>query len=261
MLYGNIVRKKLSEGGISLGTWIQIGHPAVAEILSECGFDWITIDCEHSEISIEGVSSIVRAMYGRDSLPMVRVKENNTLAIRQVLDMGATGVFVPLVNTAEEARQAVAATRFPPEGIRGFAYYRANDYGKNFQTYAETANEDILVIVMIETRQAVENVEKIVAVPGVDGVLIGPYDLSGSYGIPGQVENPIIRDAGKRVIQACIDSNTAAGIHIVTPDKEKIQNALSDGYRLIALGMDNVFMMIQAQKNLRITKSIIGKLK
>ena len=260
MLYGNTVRKKLSEGGISVGTWIQIPHPAVAEILSECGFEWIAADCEHTEITIEGVVSLARAMYGRNSLPMVRVRENDTLAIRQVLDAGAKGVFVPLINTAKEARQAVAATRYPPEGIRGFAYYRANDYGLNFQDYAETANEETLVVVMIETRQAVENVEEIVAVPGVDGVLIGPYDLSGSFGIPGQVESPVMRDAGKRIVTACLESGTAAGIHIVTPDKEKIQNAISDGFRLIALGMDNVFMMNQARNNLEIAESIIGKI-
>ena len=258
MIRGNGVRKQLIEGGISFGTWMQIGHPAVAEILAECGYEWIAADCEHSEITIDGVASLARAMYGRKSLPMVRVKENDTLAIRQVLDTGAKGVFVPLINTAEEARKAVAATRYPPEGIRGFAYYRANDYGLNFKDYAETANEETLVVVMIETKQAVENIEEIVDVPGIDGVLIGPYDLSGSYGIPGQVDSPVIRDAGNKVVNACRKSGTAAGIHIVTPDKDKIENALSDGFRLIALGMDNVFLMNQARNNLEIAESIKG---
>lgn len=258
MIRGNEVRKKLIDGGISFGTWMQIGHPAVAEILAECGYEWIAADCEHSEITIEGVTSLARAMYGRNSLPMVRVKENDTLAIRQVLDSGVKGIFVPLINTAEEAHKAVAATRYPPDGVRGFAYYRANDYGLNFKDYAETSNEEILVVVMIETKQAVKNIEEIVAVPGIDGVLIGPYDLSGSFGIPGQVDSPLIRDAGKRVIRACIDSGKAAGIHIVTPDSEKIQIALSDGYRLIALGMDNVFLMNQAGTYLKTAKSIIA---
>lgn len=259
MIRGNAVRRKILEGGISIGTWMQIGHPAVAEILSECGFEWIVADCEHSEIMIDGVASLARAMYGRNSLPMVRVQENDTLAIRQVLDAGVKGVFVPLINTAEEARKTVAATRYPPEGIRGFAYYRANDYGLNFNDYAETANEETLVVVMIETKQAVENIEEIVAVSGIDGVLIGPYDLSGSYGIPGQVDNSIIREAGKKVVKACIESGTAAGIHIVAPDKNKIEDALSDGFRLIALGMDNVFMMNQARENFEIAESIKGK--
>jgi 2-keto-3-deoxy-L-rhamnonate aldolase RhmA len=258
MIRGNEVRKKLIEGGISFGTWMQIGHPAVAEILAECGYEWIAADCEHSEITIEGVAALARAMYGRNSLPMVRVKENDTLAIRQVLDAGAKGVFVPLINTAEEARKAVAATRYPPEGIRGFAYYRANDYGLNFKDYAETSNEETLVIVMIETKQAVENIEEIVAVPGIDGILIGPYDLSGSYGIPGQVDSPVMREAGKKVIKACIKSSKAAGLHIVNPDKKKIENALSDGFRLIALGMDNVFLMNQARNNKEMAESIKG---
>jgi len=140
----NKFKKALLDRKLTFGSWIQTGpYPAIAEILAEAGFDWLAIDCEHSDINIEGLASLARGMYGRKSVPLVRVRENDVLAIRQALDIGAQGVIVPLVNSAEEALKAVKAAKYPPKGIRGFCFSRMNNYGMDFKSYAETANDDI----------------------------------------------------------------------------------------------------------------------
>lgn len=249
----NQVKKKLKEGILSVGSWIQIGFDStVAEILSEVGFDWLAIDCEHTSSDIAEVAALVNSVSGKACEPFVRVKANDTLSIRRALDAGATGVIVPLVNSANEAAQAVAAAKFPPAGIRGFAFTKANAYGEQFDEYTRTANEEILVIVMIETREAVEHIDSILQVEGVDGVFIGPYDMSGSYGIPGQVDSPIVREACKTVVTACTSAGKVAGLHIVTPTETAVMSALSDGFTLLALGMDMVFLQQSSKAALKI---------
>ncbi|MFP4028164.1 MAG: HpcH/HpaI aldolase family protein [Candidatus Brocadiia bacterium] len=253
MRKGNF-RKALLRGDTTFGTWIQIGDGTVAEILAEVGYDWVAVDCEHTGIDVEGFTNIARAMFGRGVTPLVRVRENDTLAIRQVLDAGAEGVIVPLINTADEAARAVAAARYPPEGVRGFSFSRMNNWGQDFDRYAETANENTAVIVMIESQQAVEDIEDILAVEGVDGVFIGPYDMSGSYGVPGQTDHPAVREGCRKVVTACQNAGKAAGLHVVRPEAEKIERAIEDGYTLIALGVDTVFLAREAQKALKIAR-------
>lgn len=238
----NPVRKALIERKLTIGTWIQIGHPAVAEILANAGFDWIAADCEHTDIDIKGFAEVARGMHGRGAAPMVRVRENDTLAIRQVLDLGAQGVIVPLVNSAEEAKKAVQAAKYPPEGIRGFCFSRMNNWGVDFDDYARQANEDIAVVVMIESKQAVENIDEILEVEGLDGVFIGPYDMSGSYGVVGQTSHPILLEAYNTVVKACEKHNKSAGLHIVKPTSVSIKKALKEGFTFIALGVDVVFL-------------------
>ena len=239
----NPVRKALLERTPTFGSWIQIGpYPALAEILANAGYDWLGVDCEHSDIDIEGFTALARGMYGRGALPLARVWENDTLAIRQVLDAGAQGVIVPLVNSAEEAKKAVAAAKYPPLGVRGFCFSRMNEYGTKFDEYATSANDNIAVVVMIESKQAVENIDEILAVDGVDGVFIGPYDMSGSYGLIGQTSHPVIKDACKKVVEACQRHGKAAGLHLVKPDAGSIAKTIADGFTFIALGVDMVFL-------------------
>ena len=253
----NPVRKDLLERKITLGTWIQIGHPAVSEILANTGFDWIAADCEHTDIDIECFSNIARGMFGRGPVPLVRVRENNTLAIRQVLDAGAEGIIVPLINTAEDARKAVAAAKYPPQGIRGFAFSRVNNWGVDFDRYSKSANDDIAIVVMIESREAVENIDEILSVEGVDGVFIGPYDMSGSYGIPGQTSAPIVQQACRNVAEACKIHNKSAGIHLVIPTIDQIKKTINDGFTFIALGMDTVFLNDASRNVLELTRELL----
>ncbi len=245
----NSVRKALLNRELSFGSWIQLGDSGIAEILSNAGFQWLAVDCEHTDISVNGFTSVIRGMQGRNVVPMARVRENNTLAIRQVLDMGAQGIIVPLVNSVEDAKKAISAAKFPPEGIRGFSFCRTNDWGADFDSYVKDANRDIAVVVMIESREAVENINEIVSLNGIDGVFIGPYDLSGSYGCVGELNNPLIVSAQKKVADACKTAGKSAGIHIVSPDKKSIKKAIEDGFTFIALGMDTIFLS-QGSKNI-----------
>lgn len=248
------VRRALLERRLSIGTWIQAGHPTVAEALATAGFDWIAADCEHTDIGPREFAQLARAMQGK-AAPLARVRENNTLAIRQMLDMGAHGVIVPLINNADEARSAVAAAKYPPEGVRGFAFCRANDWGAAFDDYVISANDDVAVVAMIESKQAVENIDEILAVNGVDGVFIGPYDMSGSYGIPGQTNHDTIRSACLRVAEACASAGKAAGIHVVIPTAEAIAEAVNDGFTFVAVGVDTIFLNEGARSALAAVRS------
>jgi len=238
----NQVRSALLERKLTIGSWIQISNAASAEILAEAGFDWIAVDMEHTDIDNAGFAALARAMHGRGAAPLARVRENDTLAIRQVLDLGAQGVIVPLVHSAADAERAVRAAKYPPRGVRGFCFSRMNNWGVDFDAYAATANDAIAVVVMIESRQGVENIDAILAVEGVDGVFIGPYDLSGSYGVPGQTGHELVTAGCRRVLDACRAAGKAAGMHVVIPAQAAIAKSLADGFTFLALGVDTVFL-------------------
>lgn len=257
----NPLKRRLLKGEPVFGTWIQLGHSSIAEILANAGFDWIAVDCEHSDITSSELSNLFRAMKGHQVVPMVRVRENDTLAIRQALDLGAMGVIVPLVNTPEQALKAVAAAKFPPMGIRGFSFSRCNMYGADFQNYAKTADDETTVVVMIESRQAVQNIRGILGVQGVDGAFIGPYDLSGSYGVTDQTSHPDVLEAGSAVVEACAQVRKAAGIHVVIPDELSIRTALKKGFTFIALGMDDIFLESGAKRALHLAQRILQSTK
>lgn len=253
------IRKALLNRETTIGSWIQLGaYPAVAEILAEAGYRWLGIDCEHSDIDVQGFTSLARAVHGHGPEVLARVRENDTLAIRQVLDAGADGIIVPLVNTAQEAEKAVAAAKYPPAGIRGFCFSRMNNYGNDFKEYAGTANENIAVVVMVESKQAVENISEIISVEGVDGVFIGPYDMSGSYGLTGRVSHPVIRRACRQVISACESGKKSVGLHLVNPTRAAIRRAATEGFNFIALGADAVFLNGAARHALKYAERITG---
>lgn len=255
----NFVKDKLKRGEVSLGSWIQLGSdPGVAEILSYVGFDWIALDWEHSAAEPKEIASLVRCLSNKNCVPMVRVKNNETLTIRRALDMGAKGIIVPLVNSAEDARKAVAAAKYPPIGIRGFAFCKANEYGEEFDDYAKRANDEILVVAMIETKEGVENIDDILAIDGIDGVFIGPYDLSGSFGIPGQLDSGCVKEACKKVVASCLKKGKFAGEHIVTPTKGNVGVGIKEGFTFIALGMDTVFLQQSAKNAIKYAKEALN---
>ena len=254
----NPVRQALLERRLCIGTWIQIGHPAVAEVLAQAGFDWLCVDAEHTDIGLGEFAAVARGMHGRGPVPLVRVRENDTLAIRQMLDLGALGVIVPLVNSAAAAAAAVQAAKYPPQGVRGFAFHRGNNWGADFADYASTANAEIAVVVMIESKEAVESIDAILAVEGVDGVFIGPYDMSGSYGMPGRTADPVIQRACARVVEACRRAGKSAGIHVVLPTPESIGQALRQGFTFLAVGVDTIFLSQGAKQALACARSAAG---
>lgn len=249
----NPVKIALHNRKLTIGTWIQTGSPVVAEILGNVGFDWIAADMEHTDLDESAFSQLIRAL-PPECMPFARVRYNDTIAIRRVLDCGAKGIIVPLVNSREEAMKAVQAAKYPPIGERGFAFCRANEWGVKFDEYAASANMNTAVIVMIESREAVNNIESILEVEGVDGAFIGPYDMSGSYGIVGQTNSPVIYEACNKVSKACETYKKSAGIHIVIPKKEEIEKVLSNGFTFIALGMDTVFLDTNARSTLEVVR-------
>lgn len=231
-----------SKRGVSIGSWLQSGSEVIAEILARAGFEWIAADLEHSAMSWESFSAFVRAVSAQGAKPYARVASNDLMSIRKALDCGARGIIVPLVNNAREAAYAVRAAKYPPMGIRGFAFCQANDWGDSFEDYAATANRDIPLFVMVESREAVECIDDILRIDGVDGVFIGPYDLSGSYGLLGQLSHPVLQQAKERVVQACHTHGKVAGQHLVRPAKTDVQNAIGQGFGLLALGMDTTYV-------------------
>ena len=192
-----IAREKL------LGTMATLTTPASAEILADLGFDWLFIDGEHGPLETAELLSILQAVDHKVA-SIVRVPSADEVAIKKVLDLGATGIIVPQVNSAEQAADVVRWARYAPAGSRGVGLARAHGYGMKFAEYIESANDNVAVIVQAEHADAVENIEHIAAVEGVDAVLLGPYDLSASMGIMGQLDNPIFTAAIDRITEVCL---------------------------------------------------------
>ena len=228
------LRAAMRNGKASFGSWIQFGHAGVAEVMAQAGFDWLGIDMEHSVIGIEAAQMLIQVVELSGCVPLVRLSSNDPVLTKRVMDAGAHGVIVPTVNSAEEAEQAVKAVRYPPQGFRGVGLARAQGYGARFQEYTKELEESAVVVVMIEHRDGVERAEEILRVPGVDGVFIGPYDLSASYGIPGQFDHPRMKDALRRILKAAREAGVAPGIHVVHPPVEQVRDRLAEGFRFIA---------------------------
>jgi 2-dehydro-3-deoxyglucarate aldolase len=232
------LKDTLSRGQIAWGSWITLAHPAIAEIMARAGFQWLAVDLEHSVITIRESEELIRVIGLCGCVPLVRLSANDPVQIKRVMDAGAHGVIVPMVNSAAQAEQAVASVHYPPRGRRGVGLARAQGYGDNFEGYREWLQQGAVVIVQVEHIQAVENLPEILAVEGVDGFLVGPYDLSASLGIPGQWEHPEMAEAMARIREVGAVSKTAPGIHVVEPDPEAVCQKVAEGYKLIAYSLD-----------------------
>lgn len=238
-----MLKDKLNSGNAAIGSWMQIPAPSIAEIAAQQGIDWIAVDMEHTEISYETLADIFRGLNGSGTSPFVRVRENDALGIRRALDVGAEGIIVPLVHTSAEAEKAVSYCKYPPEGIRGYAFCRANQWGDGFDEYVKNANDKICIFVMVESREAVENIDEILKVKGLDGVFIGPYDMSASYGVVGQTDHPLVKEGCEKVLSACKNHSKIAGIHMVIPNEKAVKANIKKGFRLIAVGIDTLFLI------------------
>lgn len=246
----NKLRRALLEREVTLGSWIQIGHPACAEVMARAGFDWVCVDLEHGVIDLERTADIFRALGGFDCVPVARLPLNDPIWIHRTLDAGARGLIIPMVKTAAEAEAAVREAKYPPRGTRGFGYSRANLYGVDFESYIASANDEIAMIMQIEHKDAIANMDAILRVEGVDGVFIGPLDLSGSMGITGQLAHPQMLGALETYRGACRSHKKSAGLHIIRPGEENVRRALDEGYTMLALGLDNVFLEQSARASL-----------
>jgi len=219
------VKNKIINNKLTVGSWITIGNPTVAEILSNAGYDWLVIDLEHTTISLDQAGDLIRIIDLSGSVPLVRLTSNDENQIKRVMDAGAKGVIVPMVNSSEDAKLAVAATRYAPLGNRGVGLARAQGYGTSFNDYFEWQSDvdnGPIVVVQIEHIEAVKNLEEILCVDGVDAFIIGPYDLSCSMNIPGQFNHPKFKKTIEHITNIGCNKGIVSGIHIVEPDIEKL---------------------------------------
>ena len=235
------IRQTLARNKPSVGSWMQIPHPSLAEIMGQAGYDWVAVDMEHGAISVHQLPDLFRALELGGTLPLVRLASGHPKDCKQALDAGAGGVIVPMVESAEQLITVRDACRWPPSGIRGVGFSRANLFGKHFEAYSEEAQAPLLVG-MIEHMRAVDCLEDILAVDGLDAILIGPYDLSASMGITAQFENPIFVAAMERIRILCFNANISCGIHVVRPDVEALKKRIEEGYKFIAYSIDSVFI-------------------
>jgi 2-keto-3-deoxy-L-rhamnonate aldolase RhmA len=238
------IKKKMISGEPTFGTWMSMAHPSIAEILAMAGYDWVVIDTEHSCIDVSEALRLIIAVEQRGSIPLVRLAGIDPIQAKAVLDAGAAGVLVPMVNRKADAELAVQMTKYPLLGSRGACLARAQGYGENFDAYVQNANADTLLIVQIEHKDAVANIEEILSVTGIDGTFIGPYDLSLSLGIPGQLNYPEVLAAKRKVLDATIAHGLIAGVHLVHPSTagDDCREAIAEGYRFMALGTDILFL-------------------
>ena len=244
-------KTKLQNGQPALGGWIMIGHPSVAEILAGEGFDWLAVDMEHTSTTVRIFHELSLAVKRTAVDLLVRLPGLDPQITKLVLDSGADGIIVPAVNTPEQAREAVAMAKFPPVGHRGASLCRATDFGRNFSDYYRNHNENVLVVCMLEHIDAVNNVDAILAVPGIDATFIGPYDLSASMGLPGQTDHPDVLAAQQTLLAACQRHGVPAGIHVVPVDGDEVSRRIGQGFRFIACGIDTEFLLFAARHMLQ----------
>lgn len=235
----NPLKRKLQQGHPTAGAWAQIASPITAEILAQAGFDWILFDMEHGPGDILTLFHQLQAINGSPAVPLVRVPWNDLVIIKRVLDVGAYGILVPYVNTAEEASLAVRATRYPPEGIRGVAGSpRAQGYGSNATAYLSRANAEILLLCAVETRTAVENLDDILRIEGLDGIFIGPMDLASSLGYLGDASQSEVQETIAQIESKVLPSDKF--LATVSSSWEQAATLFERGYQMVTLMADGV---------------------
>lgn len=235
------IRDRLGSGGVSVGSWMQIPHGSVAEIMGAAGYDWVAVDMEHGSVAAAQLPDLFRALELGGTLPLVRLAQGHAKDCKQALDAGAGGVIVPMVESAQQLAAVRDSCRWPPAGRRGVGFSRANLFGRRFDAYREEAQAPLLVA-MIENIRAVEVLETILRVDGLDAVLIGPYDLSASMDLTTQFDHALFKDAMQRIRQQAERQRIPCGIHVVQPSSEELARRIDEGYRFLAYSIDAVML-------------------
>jgi len=236
----NRLKRDLAAGKVCLGATITTNSPTVAEIMSHVGLDWLWFETEHSSLTLDNVLTMLQATNGSDVSTAIRVPWNDKTMIKRALDLGSDVIIIPLVNTPEEAEEAVRAIKYPPWGERGAGLARAQCYGLHMGEYLQSANDEVMTIMMIEHIEAVENIDKILKVKGVDSVMVGALDLSGSMGILGQTGDPKVEAAIQKVLSACKKAHVPAGI--ITVAAEQANQRIQQGFTNIIIGIDVLYL-------------------
>jgi 2-dehydro-3-deoxyglucarate aldolase/4-hydroxy-2-oxoheptanedioate aldolase len=242
----NPFKRALRDNRTIYGTWLMSGAPSTAEALGSAGFDFLVVDMEHVPVDTPQMIELLRTLAGTPATPVVRLPWNDMVMIKRALDGGAQSLMMPFVQNADEARRAVAFTRYPPEGIRGVAaMHRASRYG-TVPDYLAKAGDEICVIVQIETLAALERLPEIATDPGIDSIFIGPGDLAASMGSLGDIGNTAVQDKLREGAQLCRKLGKPVGI--VGPNPEMVVKFLEYGYTWVAIGSDMSFLVGRAQE-------------
>lgn len=245
------LKLKLRKNELTVGTWLSLAHPAIAEIMVKAGFEWVTIDMEHSVITVREAEEMIRIIDLGGSVPLVRLSSNDSVQIKRMMDAGARGVIVPMVNSIEDVEKAVAAVHYPGKGTRGVGLARAQGYGAGFQENLNWLKNEAVIIVQIEDIIAVENIQAILSHQDVDGYIIGPYDLSSTMGLPGQFDHPDVVAALKRIREAGAAMKKSGGIHIVEPNPEELKSRINEGFKFLAYSVDFRMLDVSCREGLK----------
>jgi 2-dehydro-3-deoxyglucarate aldolase len=237
-----MLKNKLKNNELTVGSWISIAHPDVVEVMATAGFEWLVVDMEHTATDINTAKNLIATIKANGMQPLVRVGANDELIIKRVLDSGAEGIIVPMIKNAIEAKRAVDFVKYPPHGKRGVGLYRAQNYGTTFSEYQRWNQENSVVIAQIEHIDAVKNIEEILLTEGIDGIMVGPYDLSASMGYPGEYDREDVKEALEIVKKACRNFNKPLGFHVIKSEAQFLQEKIEEGYTFLAFSIDFFFL-------------------
>jgi 2-dehydro-3-deoxyglucarate aldolase len=235
------LRERLSSSRVTVGSWLQIPSPDVAEIMAAGDFDWLTIDMEHGAFDWTTLPNMIRAIEAGGVVPLVRIPDQSRTSCARALDSGAQGLIVPNVISADQIESVVAAASWPPAGTRGVGFSRANGYGRDFDTYCPWAQTPFIVAI-IEHVAALQELENILRTAGLDAIFIGPYDLSASMGRPGDISSTEFEDVLSAILSTAQLMGVPVGVHVVEPSPDALAKRVSQGYQFIAYSMDSVFL-------------------
>jgi len=235
------IRNKMKRGLPTIGSWMQIPHGSVAEIMGAAGYDWVAVDMEHGSVSVAQLTDLFRALELGNTLPLVRVAEGATRDCQQALDAGAGGIIVPNIQSADHLIAVRDACRWPPAGKRGVGFSRANLFGDNFRSYTQEAQAPLLVA-MLEDVRALDELDSIMAVEGLDAVLLGPYDLSASLHQTAKFDHPHYLRALKTILRKAQTFRIPLGIHVVEPSTAELKKRIRQGFRFLPFSMDSVLL-------------------
>ncbi len=237
---------RLRSGELLIGTLVSLNSSEITEILAQAGFDWLFIDTEHGAFNPEQTQPMLQAA---GQCPcVIRLPAGDEIWIKKALDIGAAGIIVPQVHTPEQAKKIVQFCKYSPEGSRGVGISRAHKYGMAFEDYINSANKQTAVILQAESRQAIDNIEDIVKIKGIDAIFVGPYDLSASLGRIGKVTEPEVKEAINKTANACQRAGVRLGIFGVSTDA--VKPYIEKGFTLITVGVDTLFVIKSAKETL-----------
>ena len=248
------VKVRLKEHRLVVGSWVTLAHPAIAEIMADAGFDWLAVDLEHSVITLREAEELIRVISLKGIVPLVRLSSNDPVQIKRVMDAGSTGVIVPMVNSREDVMRAIDGVYYPLEGKRGAGLARAQHYSMNFEEYKNWLENEAIIIVQIEHIDAVKNIREIFSVKEVNGFIIGPYDLSASMGLAGQLEHPRVREAMQEVQNLAAEMKITSGVHVIQPDPAELKRRIDEGYHFIAYSIDFLLLSDNCRRGMKVLK-------